>query len=91
MIAKEKAIELYERFFYAIPSMSDEGELEHKIAKQCALIAVDEIIKALEEYDERTEKNLKREFPNYFSFELQNMEQDFRLYEKVKQEIKKLC
>lgn len=86
MIAKEKAKELVDKYYILIhPKVNSYYQ-----AKQCALIAVDEIIKALEEYDERTEKNLKREFPNYFSFELQNMEQDFRLYEKVKKEIEKL-
>jgi len=44
MTPKEKADELYEAFFYSIPSFTDEGQLEHKTAKQCALIAVDEIL-----------------------------------------------
>ena len=61
-----------------------------KLAKQCAIIAINEIIDALETYDDMTEKHLKREFPNYLSCELQNMEQDFRYYQKVKQEIEKL-
>ena len=41
---KEKAKELYEKFFYTIPSISDKGQLEHETSKQCALIAVDEIL-----------------------------------------------
>ena len=60
------------------------------LSKQCALIAVDEVLEALEKYDETTEQYLKDEFPNYFSCELQNMEQDFRYYQKVKQEIELL-
>lgn len=44
--AKEKAKELYEKFFYTIPSISDEGQLEHETSKRCALIAVDEILTA---------------------------------------------
>lgn len=47
MTEKEKAEELYEAFYYAIPSFTDEGSLEHNTAKQCALIAVDEIISTL--------------------------------------------
>jgi hypothetical protein len=42
---REKAIELYEKFFYTIPSISDEGQLEHETSKQCSIIAIDEIIK----------------------------------------------
>ena len=44
MTPKEKADELYEAFFYSIPPFTDEGQLEHKTAKQCALIAVNEVI-----------------------------------------------
>ena len=84
MIAKEIAREI------VIKMQFQKEPLMFEQAKQCALIAINEIIKALEEYDERTEKNLKKEFPDYLSFELQNMEQDFRLYEKVKQETEKL-
>jgi hypothetical protein len=63
----------------------------HKgLAKQCALIAVKEILEGLKEYDERTENYLKKDFPDYFSFELQNMEQDLRFYEQVKKEIELL-
>lgn len=44
MKPKEKANELYEKYFHSIPSFNDEGEIEHNTAKQCALIAVDEIM-----------------------------------------------
>jgi hypothetical protein len=80
--AKEKAKELVEKFTFNCRECDN--------AKQCALIAVNQIIEALETYDEMTEKHLKREFPNYLSCELQNMEQDFRYYQKVKQEIELL-
>lgn len=46
---KERAKDLYEVFFYSIPSFTDEGQLEHKTAKQCALVAVDETIGTLNE------------------------------------------
>lgn len=48
MTPKKKADELYEAFFYSIPSFTDEGQLEHKTAKQCALIAVNEVIANIE-------------------------------------------
>jgi hypothetical protein len=80
--AKEKAKELVENFTFNCRECDN--------AKQCALIAVNQIIEALETYDERTEEHLKEEFPNYLSCELQNMEQDLRFYEQVKKEIEKL-
>jgi hypothetical protein len=42
MIPKEKAKELYDKFYMAIPS--DEMGLSDEAAKQCALIAVDELL-----------------------------------------------
>jgi hypothetical protein len=44
MTPKEKAEELYEAYFYCIPSFTDEGSIEHNTAKKCALIAVDEVL-----------------------------------------------
>jgi hypothetical protein len=85
MTAKEKAKELVYKFDDTM-----EFSTPQRFAKKCALIAVNQIIEALETYDEMTEKHLKREFPNYLSCELQNMEQDFRYYEQVKREIEKL-
>lgn len=46
MTPKEKAQELYDKIHFALPSYHDEGQQEHKSAIECALIAVDEIIKA---------------------------------------------
>jgi hypothetical protein len=99
MTAKEKAKELVEKMMlYSYEKIENEKNtkyiVDNKIKKeyaiQCALIAVNEIIDALETYDDMTERHLKREFPNYLSCELQNMEQDFRYYEQVKKEIEKL-
>jgi hypothetical protein len=83
MEAKEKARELVDKFTVVGLQQRNEGI-------QCAIIAVDEILEALEEYDERTENYLKKDFSNYFSSELQNMEQDLRYWQEVKQEIEKL-
>jgi hypothetical protein len=47
MTPREKADELYSKLFFALPSYADEGQQEHKAAKYCALITVDEIKEAL--------------------------------------------
>jgi hypothetical protein len=87
MTAKEKAVELYNKFNEQIPidaEFSDTVEnanrkiwYDHVATKRCALIAVDEIIKALEDYGRST-------------MELQNMEREFAWWDKVKTEIEKL-
>jgi hypothetical protein len=43
MTPKEKAKELYDKFYMAIPN--DEMGLNDEASRQCALIAVDEILK----------------------------------------------
>jgi hypothetical protein len=43
MTPKEKAIELYEKFYYKIPTLLDEKILDC-LAQECALIAVDNIL-----------------------------------------------
>jgi hypothetical protein len=48
MSPKEKAEEFIEKFVRYTPA---EEEFEYPYAKQCALIAVDEILKALTNYD----------------------------------------
>jgi hypothetical protein len=70
MTSIEKAKELIEQFTFSCRECDN--------AKLSALIAVDEIIKALETYDEINN-----------TFELQNMDSDFRYWERVKQEIYK--
>ena len=94
MTPKEKAISLVDTYRIMLMNSNTEcGEeiLCTVIAKYCALIAVDKIIDALEKYDELTEKHLKDKFDvTYFSCELQNMDSDFRYWNKVKQEIQAL-
>ena len=46
MTPKEKAKELYFKFYSKIPSIQDEGETQYEASKQCVLIAVDEILKS---------------------------------------------
>jgi adenine-specific DNA glycosylase len=49
MTAKEKAIELYEKFYDKIPDVNDLGEAQHESAKQCAIIAQQNLLKKLKE------------------------------------------
>ena len=72
MTPKEKAEELVEKF-----SDLEDGEMYIGKAKQCALIAVAEIINSLENYGKASD-------------ELQNMENDFRYWQEVKQELLKI-
>jgi hypothetical protein len=41
----EKAKELYDKIHFVLPSYHDEGQQEHQAAKECALIAVNELLK----------------------------------------------
>lgn len=81
MTPKEKAKELVDKFTVVGLQQRNEGY-------QCALIAVDEILEALLEYDSNTEEALKEQFPKYFSCEIQNMERDLNYWARVKTEIK---
>ena len=49
MTPKEKAIELYDKIHFALPSYHDEGQQEHKSAKECAIIAVNQILSAIQD------------------------------------------
>ena len=63
-------------------------DLINKFGKELASKVVDEIIDALELYDTLTELHLKQEFGlDYFSSELQNMDNDFRYWDKVKKQL----
>jgi hypothetical protein len=65
-------------------------DLVSKFGVEVAVKVVDEIMDALELYDDFTEKYLKDEFGlEYFSAELQNMDGDFRYWDKVKHELTK--
>jgi hypothetical protein len=90
MTPKEKAIYLVEDFAKLDFGLNDKIVIGVNHKKQ-ALIAVYQIIDALDIYDTLTESNIKQEFGlDYFSSELQNMENDFRYWNKVKHEIEKL-
>lgn len=87
--AERYAKELIEEQIILFQSFGKEISIHmiKNITKDC----IRRIIVALEEYDTRTETYLKKEFgQNYTSAELQNMEQDFRFYDKVLTAIDKL-
>lgn len=79
MTPKEKARELFTIYRFVLSKRNAPlGNQKDLIAKQCALIAVDEIEEALTDYGKGD------------SLELQNMDSTFRYWWKVKQEIEKL-
>jgi len=75
MDAKEKAKDLFTtyRFALSIPN-APLGEYKNQIAKQCALICVDEIENAID----------------FDWMQIQNLDSEHRYWQKVKEEIKKL-
>ena len=81
MTPKQKAEELVEKFkphshfwVYDFGRKKDYDIEQLENAVECALIAVDEIINSLESYGKESD-------------ELQNMENDFRYWQDVKQEL----
>ena len=75
---KKKAEELV--YFYQnllTPLSEKKDDFFFSRCKKCALIAVDEIINSLENYGKESD-------------ELQNMENDFRYWQEVKQELLKM-
>ena len=49
MSPKEKAEELYFKFYSKIPSIQDEGQMQDEASKQCALVAVDEMLEEIKD------------------------------------------
>lgn len=89
---KEKATEIVEMYKSVVYPYSGSGfmtgtESDEVIlmnAKHCAKIDVKNTIEALAYYDDMTEQYVKAEFGvDYSSVELQNMETDFRFWDKV--------
>jgi len=77
MTPKEKSEELYSKYYNRIEhSLSEDvSGFEKDIVKHLVVIAVDEIEQALTDYGRGD------------SFQLQNMDSEFRFWEQVKQEI----
>ena len=77
MNPKAKAENLIEKFIQNTRIWNDEKKVWEdciESAKRCAFIAVDEIINSLENYGKESD-------------ELQNMENDFRYWQEVRQEL----
>ena len=81
MTPKEKARELRDKMYLKIPSVYDPTGLPHyPIAKQCALIAVDEILENVDYFFKELEND---NLPNKFDDEIE-------YWNEVKQEINNL-
>jgi hypothetical protein len=51
MTPQEKAKEIFDRMYEAIPAHPEGGSIEYDAAKECALIAVDEILEDRKQID----------------------------------------
>jgi hypothetical protein len=74
MTPRQKAEDLLDKMMYHI-KYNCQPTLSEMVAKQCALIAVDEIEEALTDYGRGD------------SLQLQNMDSEFRYWSKVREEI----
>ena len=61
MTPKEKATELFDKFYYARDEQGFHSVNKYR-AKQCALIAVDEIIEENEYLEELVQAGLKKQY-----------------------------
>ena len=82
MTPKEKAIELYNKFLNPSGDTYLYGMLEHESAKECALIAVDELIESFNSIYDASIRNIEK-----YSGAKYGMK-DY--WQEVKQEIEKL-
>jgi len=72
MTPKEKAIELYNKFLNPSGDTYLYGILEHESAKECALIAVDEILEAINWHEFET-PNKEIEYWEKVKQEIENL------------------
>ena len=77
MTAQEKALDIFNKYYYDSDSDLLCTVLSRIDAIECALIAVDEIEKALTEYGRAND-------------ELQNMDRELNYWQKVRKEVGKL-
>lgn len=87
MTPKEKAKELFDKMMYEI-MYNCQPTLSEMVAKQCALIAVDEIIKSEPTYPSNVDWDDAGATHQYY-YEAQR-EEAARYWEQVKQEIEKI-
>jgi hypothetical protein len=84
MTPKEKAIELYNKFLNPSGDTYLYGMLEHESAKECALIAVDEILELKETQEEYQIQYDNGEWSRELGYRYS------KYWQEVKQEIEKL-
>jgi len=78
MKAKEQALDLFVKFYQLIPDYAiEDNEIASGLAKQCAIICVQEMESILTAYGDD-------------KFELQNMDYMWRYLDDVKNEIEKI-
>ena len=88
MTPQEKAQQLYNKFLSALPHPETTNAAVYSIAKQCALIAVDEIIKYSPRYPNNVDwTDCDASYKNYYDAQ---REQAKEYWQEVKQEIEKL-
>lgn len=86
MTPKEKAKELFDKYFEFVEAFSAQNQIEN--AKQCALITVDEIIKSEPRYPSDVDWDDVGGTHQYY-YEAQH-EEALNYWEEVKQEIELL-
>ena len=92
MTPKEKAIELVDRFYDYVNCWGNDGNADYSLAKenarQCALIAVDEIIDSSPRYPSDVDWDDCGATHQYYYEE--QIEEALKFWKEVKQEIEKL-
>jgi len=88
--ASEMAKQLYEEFYFVLPTVDDGGETEVLVSKRCATIAINEIIKYHDSLFELGLKNVHQTMntPTEIYNDVMNPQKDY--LEQVKQEIEKI-
>jgi hypothetical protein len=90
MKAKEKAIELVNKYSTYVVMWSGGIEVERENVKQCALIAVEELTEGIRSYDVFLHHKSAKDFMKLNSTIETNLLSYLNYLEEVKQEIKKL-
>ena len=85
-----KALELFNLFYAPLYAITEDVQMSKEKSKKGAKEVVSHVVAALEEYDDVTEKHLHKQYPDFYSMQLQNMDGDFRWWKGVLNEIEKL-
>ena len=85
-----KALELFNLFYVPLYAITEDVQMSKEKSKQGAKEFVRQVMDSLEEYDDVTEKHLQKQYPDFYSMQLQNMDGDFRWWKGVLNEIDKL-